>query len=168
MVQTTATKKAGKNVNSKHVDSLLSNYKKQRWASNSEKLGKADSLSVWYSIDELHEFVANAKENGADGIKIYFGVYAEDTTNNTEYQGRQTVVLVASKVKETANGSTFDKSIFVAGKNGQPEILAYNVGRVCPPYCGGGVGTGTEESTGFDLDNPGILIDKHDGGMIIV
>jgi len=166
MLLTKTVKKAGKLVNSKHVDSLLSNYKKERWAQNSKHLGKEDSLSVWYSIEELQAFIATAKENGADGIKMYFGVYTADTANDVKYVGRQTVVLVASKVKELENGSTFDKSIFVDNE-GKPEILAFNAGRVCPPNCSGGTGTGTE-ITGFDWDNPGILVDKKEDGMVVI
>ena len=166
MVLTKAVKKAGKLVNSKHVDSLLSNYKKERWAQNSKNIGKEDSLSVWYSIEELQAFVETAKQNGADGIKMYFGVYDAQTANDVKYIGRQTVVLVASKVKELENGTTFDKSIYIAGE-GKPEILAFNAGRVCPPNCAGG-GTGSTDTTGFDWDNPGILIDRKEDGMVVI
>jgi hypothetical protein len=58
-------KKAGKYVDTKHVDSLLSTYKKERWIHNSKRIGKEDSLSVWYSVEELQEFLATAKQNGA-------------------------------------------------------------------------------------------------------
>ncbi len=166
MLLTNLVKKAGRIVNSKHVDSLLSNYKKQRWVNNSKNLGKEDSLSVWYSIEELQAFVSTAKQNGADGIKMYFGVYDEHTANDVKYIGRQTVVLVASKTKELQNGTTIDKNIYV-GNEGQPEILAFNAGRVCPPNCTGG-GTGSTDSTGFDWDNPGILIDRKEEGMIVI
>ncbi len=167
MLFTKGVKKAGKFVNSKHVDSLLGNYKKERWVQNSKKLGKEDSLSVWYSIDELQNFIETAKQNGADGIKMYFGVYDENTANDVKYIGRQTVVLVASKVKELENGTTFDKSIYT-NNNGKPEILAFNVGRVCPPNCSSG-GPGTNEETyGFDWDNPGILVDRKEDGMVVI
>ncbi|MFT3935061.1 MAG: hypothetical protein QM726_15650 [Chitinophagaceae bacterium] len=169
MLLTKSVKKAGKRVGTKHVESLLSNYKKERWAQNSKRLGKEDSLSVWYSIEELQSFINTAKANGADGIKMYFGVYDVNTANDVKYIGRQTVVLVASKTKELENGTTIDKSIYV-GSEGKPEILAFNVGRVCPPNCTGtgGGGTSTEETTGFDWDNPGILIDRKEEGMIVI
>lgn len=167
MVLTKTAKKAGKYVNSKHVDSLLSNYKKERWVQNSKHIGKEDSLSVWYSVDELQEFLETAKRNGADGIKMYFGVYKPETAKEERYEERQTIVLVASKNKILDNGAAVDKSIYVNSNKGV-EILAYNSGRICPPACGGGgTGTGTE-TTGFDWDNPGILIDRKDEGMIII
>jgi len=167
MLLTKTVKKSGKIVNSKHVESLLSNYKKDRWVNNSKHIGKEDSLSVWYSIDELQAFVETAKQNGADGIKMYFGVYKADTAAETRFEDRQTIVLVASKTKELDNGLTIDKNIYVNSGN-KPEILAYNSGRICPPACAGGGGGSTDSSTGFDWDNPGILIDRKEEGMIII
>ncbi len=166
MVLTKTTKKAGNYVTTKHVDALLSTYKKERWVQNSRHIGKEDSLSVWYSVDELMEFLATAKRNGADGIKMYFGAYTEETAKSDGYKDRQTIVMVASKGKKMENGVSFDKSIYVQGETGA-EILAYNSGRICPPYCGpNGTGTGTDS---MDWDNLGItLIDKQDEGMIII
>ena len=169
MVQTTLSRKVGKYVTAKHVDSLIHAYKKERWADNSKRLGKEDSLSVWYSVEELQEFLETAKQNGADGIKMYFGVYKADTAKEPRCEDRQTIVLVASKNKTLANGATIDKSIYIS-KGDKPEILAYNTGRICPPSCGTEVPPpgGTEINTGFDWDNPGILIDRKEEGMIVI
>ena len=164
MLTTKAIKKAGQLVNSKHVDSLLSNYKKERWLQNSNHIGKADSLSVWYSLDQLQEFLDTAKATGADGIKMYFGVYDAATASEEIYEDRQTIVLVATKAKELDNGLIVDKNVYT-DNGSKPEIVAFNVGRLCPPTCAGG-GTGT--GTGFDLENPGILIDTSDKGMIVI
>ncbi|MEP6748708.1 MAG: hypothetical protein ABJB86_13340 [Bacteroidota bacterium] len=161
-----AAKKAGKYVNSKHVESLLNNYKKERWVQNSKHIGKEDSLSVWYSVEELQEFLQTAKQNGADGIKMYFGVYKAETAREERFEERQTIVMVASKTKDLENGGTMDKSIHINTGKGV-EILAYNSGRICPPACTG-PGTGNDTITGFDWDNPGILIDRKDEGMIII
>jgi len=160
-------KKAGKYVNGKHVDSLLNNYKKERWVQNSKHIGKEDSLSVWYSVEELQEFLATAKQNGADGIKMYFGVYKADTAKEERYEERQTIVMIASKTKVLENGVSADKNVYINTEKGV-EILAYNSGRICPPACGDGTGTGQGPETGFDWDNMGILIDRKDEGMIII
>ncbi len=156
--------KAGKFVTSSHVESLLSTYKKERWVNNSKHIQKEDSLSVWYSVEELEAFLAAAKANGADGVKMYFGVYTPETAKELRYEERQTIVLVASKTKALENGSTIDKSIYVQ-QGDRAEILAYNAGRICPPAC---TGPGTGNDTGFDWDNMGILIDRKDEGMIII
>ena len=41
--------KAGKFVNTEHVNSVIKNYKQERWVHNSKRLGKEDSLSAWFS-----------------------------------------------------------------------------------------------------------------------
>ncbi len=37
--------KVGKYVNTEHVDTVVRNYKQERWVYNSERIGKEDSLS---------------------------------------------------------------------------------------------------------------------------
>ena len=167
MVLTKKSKNAGRLVNSKHVDSLLGNYKKERWVQNTKHIGKEDSLSVWYSVEELQSFLELAKQHGADGIKMYFGVYKADTAKEASYEDRQTIVMVATKSKQIENGLTIDKSVYInAGTN--VEILAYNTGRLCPPNCTPPPPPGHDTATGFDWDNMGILIDKKDEGMIVI
>ena len=59
---------------------------------------------MWYSIEELEEFIATSKENGADGIKFYFAAYPDNYTEKPGFAGRQTSVLVATKTKELETG----------------------------------------------------------------
>jgi hypothetical protein len=85
-------------------------------------------------MEAVQNFLELAKEQNADGIKIYFGVYPEDYSK-PEYRGRQTVVLVATKEKMTADGELNSKDIYVL-RDGKPEILAFNQSSICPPTCG--------------------------------
>lgn len=149
--------KKGRQVDTKHVDTVIRNYKQERWVHNSKRLGKEDSLSVWYSIEELQEFMEMSKEHGADGIKVYFGAYAHDYKENPLYAGRQTVVLVATKHKETMNGET-NKDLYIPKDNGS-VILAYNMGGLCPPYCG----TGSDFGDGIGIT----IVDKGEDGLIV-
>ncbi len=65
--------------------------------------------------------------------------------------------MVGTRQKETANGE-INKDMYISTKEGT-SILAYNVGRPCPPIC----------STGDDFDDLGIsIVDKGDDGLIIV
>jgi hypothetical protein len=147
--------KVGKLVDTDHVNTVIRNYKKERWVQNSQRLGKEDSLSAWYSVEELEEFLAKVKDHGGDGIKIYFGAYDHDYTEQPLYAGRQTVVLVATKEKETAKGSV-NKDLYISSENGN-TILAYNMASLCPPFCNNG-----------DDGIPGItIIDKGNGEMIV-
>jgi hypothetical protein len=125
--------KVGKQVNTKHVDNAIRNYKQERWVENSRRLGKEDSLSVWYSIEELEDFIAKSKEHGADGLKLYFGAYDKDYETQPLYAGRQTIVIVATKHKDTEDGHT-NKDLYVQTDAGT-SILAYNAGMICPPFC---------------------------------
>lgn len=131
----------GKYVNTEHVDTVIRTYKKERWVHNSKRLGKPDSLSVWFSVEELESFIDNIKQHGANGIKFYFAAYSENAPR-PEYQGLQTIVLAATKSKESENGIV-NKDIYVT-KNGSTEILAYNSGILCPPFCTGGIGKSSE------------------------
>ena len=157
---TTIQKKSlrvGKQVNTNHVNTVIKNYKQERWVHNSNRLGKEDSLSVWYSIEELEEFIAKSKDQGADGIKMYFGAYDKDYKEQPLYAGRQTIALVATKQKETPGGIT-NKDVYITTEGGT-TILGWNAGSVCPPFCG----------TKDDFGGVGItIIDKGNEGLIIV
>jgi hypothetical protein len=150
--------KVGKQVNTEHVDNAMRNYKQERWIQNSQRLGKEDSLSVWYSIEELEEFIAMSKEHGADGIKLYFGAYDKDYTEQPLYAGRQTIVLVATKHKESESGFN-NKDLYIQTEQGS-SILAYNTGAICPPFCtrDGSLGGGTGIS----------ILDKGNGDFVVV
>lgn len=153
--------KAGKRVNTKHVDSLIKNYKRERWVQNSKNLGKEDSLSVWYSLEELMSFMQTAKENGSDGIRLYFGVYDKETAHDADFEGRQTIVLVATKQKEV-KGEIAHKEIYVNNDKGS-SILAFNAGWICPPKCGT-FGDGDDDGGGIGIT----ILDKGEDGLCIV
>ena len=149
---------AGTYVDTAHVDSVIRTYKQERWVHNTERIGKEDSLSTWYSIEELQAFMETAKRNGADGVKIYFAAYPNDFEKRPEYAGRQTVVLVATKQKQTAEG-VLNKDVYVDGQSGA-QILAYNFGSICPPNCGG-KGTGADDGVGIaivDIKGKGLSV----------
>ena len=150
----------GKYVNTAHVDSVIRTYKQERWVHNSDRIGKEDSLSGWWSIEEVEEFLATAKQHGADGVKLYFAAYPQDFAEIPEYAGRQTLVMVGTKRKQTPNGS-LDKDIYVNTENGT-QILAYNVMKLCPPNCG------TKE-TDSDWGGLGVtIVDRKDKGLTVV
>jgi hypothetical protein len=159
---TKVQKSVGKYVSTKHVDTVIRNYKQERWIHNSERIGKEDSLSAWWSIEEMEDFIATAKQHGADGLKFYFGAYSKDYTEIPEYAERQTLVMVGTKEAETKMGLK-NKDIYVQTENGA-NILAYNRSKLCPPHCG----PGTE---GLDIDNDGLgiaIIDRGDKGILVL
>ena len=154
---TKQTAKVGKFVSTGHVETVRRNYREQRWLQNSKRIGKPDSLSVWFSLEDIESFLEKLKNHGGDGIRFYFGAYDKEFAEKPLYAGRQTIVMVATRQKQTKSG-TVDKDIYISTREGT-GILAYNVGRPCPPVCAGGDG----------LDDLGIsIVDKGDDGLIVV
>jgi len=159
--------KRGQQVNTAHVDMLISNYKKNRWLNNTATLGKPDSMSTWYGLDELQAFLELAREHKADGVKMFYGVYPENFQARPELSGLQTIVLVATKQSRTNTG-IMNKSIYIT--NGETtEILAFNFGGTCPPYC-----SNTEPPydsglpSGIELENLGLSIIETSDGITII
>jgi len=153
---TTIEKKSlrvGKYVDANHVDSLVRTYKQERWIHNTERLGREDSLNLYYTVDELQEFLQKCKEEGADGIRVHFGVYPQNFNERPGYAGRQTTVFVATRHHETENG-VVERNVYVDNGNGR-QILAYNMGSA-PDDTGewGGIGVA--------------IVDKGEKGLIIV
>lgn len=156
--------RVGKYVSTEHVDTVIKTYKQERWVHNSDRIGKEDSLSVWYSIEELEEFMANARENGADGIKFYFAAYPETYTEKAGFAGRQTLVLVATKTKELETGVA-NKDVYIQDGNGA-KILAYNAGSICPPLCNP---RPPKPADPDDWGNIGTsIVDRGDKGLVVV
>lgn len=148
--------KVGKFVDTAHVDTVIRNYKQERWVQNSQRIGKEDSLSVWYSLEEVEEFLAKAKEHGADGVRLYFGVYSADFKERPVCAGRQTVVFVATKHKD-GESNFVNKDIYIPTENGS-SILAFNVGMPCPPYCPNTEGRPRVGTT---------IVDKGEDGLVV-
>jgi len=116
-------KTAGRYVTTEHVDTLIRNYKKERWMQNSERMGTEDTLGIWFSADELEEFIQTAKLHGADGIRLCFGVYGENAPRKG-MEGRQTIALVATSSDEE---NVIGKDVYIENK-GKTDLLAYNAG----------------------------------------
>ncbi|HWY34597.1 MAG TPA: hypothetical protein VNX68_08115, partial [Nitrosopumilaceae archaeon] len=96
--------RARKSGSTDDVENFIREYKQKRWVQNSERIGKADSLSAWYSVEELEDFLALAKSNGGDGVRFFYGAFPENYTAKPEYAGRQTLVMIATKSRTTEDG----------------------------------------------------------------
>ena len=158
--------KVGKYVDTDHVNTLIRNYKQERWRQNSEAIGKEDTLSVRYTLEELEEFIAKAKRSGANGIRLHFGVYPENYGPNPLFSKQQTVVFVATKNTEMEDGGYTEKNVYVQTQ-GRADILAYNYGSMCPVWC-----PGTKKPlTGDDDDFGGLgitIVDRGEKGISIL
>jgi hypothetical protein len=126
---------AGKFVTKQEVDTLITSYKQERWAANSDRMGKADSLSVWFTVEEVEAFLAAVKVNGGNSVRFHFGVHNADNAPEPEFDGRQTLVMVGNR---SSDGSYSTSKELYSNKNGKPEIVALAGGVLCPPFCSGG------------------------------
>lgn len=155
------SKRLTKYASTQHVDTVIRNYKQERWAQNSDRLGKEDSLSAWWSIEEMENFIAAAKEHGADGLKFYFGAYGSDYKEVPEYAGRQTLVMVGTRESATTRGLK-NKDLYIRTESGT-NILANNSAAMCPPKCG------PMTPDGLDMDNIGVcIVDRGEKGFVMI
>lgn len=118
-------KAAGKYVTTEHVDSLIRNYKTERWLQNSERIGKEDTLGIWFSADELEEFIQTARIHGANSIRVCFGVYGEKNCR-PGMEGRQTVAFVATASEGDDPANMVHNDVYIE-KDGGATLLAYNM-----------------------------------------
>ena len=152
--------RTGSDASSGQVANLIREYKKARWSPNSERIGKPDTLSVWYSIEDMENFLALTKSKGGDGIRFYFAAYPEDYAPKPLYAGRQTLAMVGTRSKTTETKSIANKDIYLS-KNGQLKILSGVIPQGCPPTC-------NPPSEGGMGDLGITIIDKGEKGMEII
>ncbi|HTI08234.1 MAG TPA: hypothetical protein VL832_06745 [Puia sp.] len=124
--------KGGKYVNRQEVDTFIRAYKQETWVHNTERIGKEDAKSSWYTVDELEGFLAKVKQQGGNGVRMHFGIYPEGYGNNPELAGRQAIVLVGTR---SSDGTvTTSKELYI-GNGKETKILAFVGDYPCPAYC---------------------------------
>lgn len=86
------------------------NYNNKKASLTAKKAEKEDANAIWYSLEELENYIHYIKTNGAkdgynvDGIRFYFGVYPEDEAHG-EKAGLTTLFLVPTG-RKAENKST--------------------------------------------------------------
>ncbi len=105
--------------------------------SNSEKIGKPDSLSVWFSLEDIEDFLDNAKAHGGDGIKFYFAAYPKEYAPKPEYAGKTKYRFGRHKIQTNRNRNHRQQRSLYYQAWESPPLLAFNKGIICPPGCNG-------------------------------
>jgi len=123
---------------------LNSNYNNKRASLVAGKEEKEDANAIWYSLEELENYIHYIKTNGAkdgynvDGIRFYFGVYPDDEKHG-EKAGLTTLFLVPTGkkaenntqvqsfalMKEAASSDIESLDPMNYGKIGRPPSLIY-------------------------------------------
>lgn len=84
------------------------NYNNKKASLTARKSQKEDANAIWYSLEELENYIHYIKTNGAkdgynvDGIRFYFGVYPDDEKHG-EKAGLTTLFLVPTGKKIETN-----------------------------------------------------------------
>ncbi|WJS93548.1 hypothetical protein NYQ10_15770 [Flavobacterium johnsoniae] len=84
------------------------NYNNRKASLTAKKPQKEDANAIWYSLEELENYIHYIKTNGAkdgynvDGIRFYFGVYPDDEKHG-EKAGLTTLFLVPTGKKIEQN-----------------------------------------------------------------
>jgi hypothetical protein len=152
---------AGKSTTRQEVDTLIRSYKQQRWADNSERLGQPDSLSVWFSVEALEEFLDTVKANGGNGVRMHFGVFSKENAPQPILEGRQTLVMIGNR---SSDGTHNDTKELYAYNNGKPEIVASIGTFPCPPICGQSL----NKAGDWRIMGSATLIDRGENGMSVI
>lgn len=113
---------------------LNKNYNLRRAAVIRNLIGKEDANAVWFSIDELQNYIDYIKTEGAakghnvDGIRFYFGVYSD--TESVDKAGFTTLFL--SPTCKLPNSTVVakdmtDMELLNYGSIGNPPKIEYGL-----------------------------------------
>lgn len=134
----------GQMVDQDHLEIARTIYRETRWEFHSSRLGRNDSLSAWFNLSIVKEFIEKAKSIKANAVKIYFGVYPDNFVQRPEFSGLQTLLLVAANER---NGMSAD--LYYIDEKGKKTTMSLNMAGICPPYCGS---TTKVEGTPYDKE----------------
>jgi hypothetical protein len=141
------------------VTERVSNYKNGAHQLLSEQLSKnagepvEDTRSVWYSTEQLMEWLSELVHYNGDGLRIYIGQREKlkpgeryDDTSGEPRPGQLCLLIVPTKKGETEDSHInmlykdlpdFEarKAISKTANAGQEGQRAFNFGGYCPPLC---------------------------------
>lgn len=131
------------------TDNRKEKFKREKYESLCEKLGKQDTQSIWYSRQHISTLLEEIDHAGGDGIRLHFGAYEDDH----DYEGQLCLVM---NITRSSSGSRKDiileeesdfkdRSSINRGNNGNNvnQIRRdFNFGFPCPPRCNGDDGVG--------------------------
>jgi hypothetical protein len=115
--------KPQKCISVQEAKALYSNWISTRGASLASVLGSQDTSDVFFTVEELEEYLAyvkseSAKQNIAKpGIRIYFGAYDNKTSN------KATVFLAPTDGNLTGSSNNYNIEPFNFGNGGWPPNI---------------------------------------------
>ncbi|KAF2338297.1 hypothetical protein [Flavobacterium tistrianum] len=114
------------------------NYNNKRASLVAGKEKKEDANAIWYSLEELENYIHYIKTNGAkngynvDGIRFYFGVYPDDEKHG-EKAGLTTLFLVPTGKKAENNNQVQSFALMQEASSDLQDIEPMNYGNIGRP-----------------------------------
>ena len=123
-------------VGSKLTKERIARYKNNKHVLLSEKLGKPDTKSVWYTKEHITKLLEEMDHANANGLRIYFGEYGHEE----KYNGQLCLLMVMTKFEEKTGLSgdiTIEDAIDFTARSldDSGTVRDFNVGSPCPPIC---------------------------------
>ncbi|MRX69831.1 hypothetical protein SAMN06265349_101246 [Flavobacterium resistens] len=127
-------------ITKKFAKELHTNFMKYRASIIAKYIKKEDANAVWFSVEELENYIHYIKSKGektgynVNGIRIYFGVYPEDRKYE-EKAGLMTVFLTATgkKIKTPKAGEIQTFALISDGTSDIASIEPMNYGSIGRP-----------------------------------
>ncbi|UWY27050.1 hypothetical protein [Flavobacterium sp. TR2] len=114
------------------------NYNNKRASLRALKDEKEDANAIWYSLEELENYIHYIKTNGAkdgynvDGIRFYFGVYPNDEKHG-EKAGLTTLFLVPTGKKAADSAKVQSFAMMQEASSDIQSIEPMNYGNIGRP-----------------------------------
>ncbi len=122
---------------------LNNNYNRTRHRLISSTIKKEDANAIWYSLEELENYIHYIKKEGknkgynVDGIRFYLGAYSNDPQKYNDKANMTTIFLTPTGKKvDVQKGSVLNLPAMMQTQELNPdieEIQPMNYGNMGPP-----------------------------------
>lgn len=130
-------------ITNKEAKELNDNYNNTRHRLISSSIQKEDANAIWYSLEELENYIYYIKTEGknkgynVDGIRFYLGAYSNNPEKYNDKANMTTIFLTPTGKKvEVQKGSLLNLPSMIQTQELNPdieEIEPMNYGNMGPP-----------------------------------
>ena len=132
-----------------YARTIINNFARKASRNSEGKIN--ETLSVWFSIDDVRKLLKNleadysasvavSKETATDGVRIYFANYGNlGEIEKPEYKDQNTLVFVSTRAQKGDKNKNFDyfgKHPHVSKDIKSIALDPMNKGTLCPPDAG--------------------------------